>query len=369
MLKNKFMYRIRCKGNNLSTLLSKLSSKGLRLIDVSKDNGLVFLLSKKDFEVFKTLNLKDYEVDILSYGGWYYAKHLILSRVGVFLGLVLSIALYFSFSNNIFYIGLSGNSSTEYIEVLEYLNEIGVSRFGNMPNDTESIENKLSSKFNFSLVSVVTKGNALIINVKEELQILESNGVDLIAEYDMVIKSIEVFSGTCNVKSGDIVKCGDVLVFGYMAIDGKEVGVEPKAKITATRYVTSSYTFLSEETKVERTGKKQVLSSDYCLGKYIIFKENNECDFEFYETEDCDVSVSEYFLPIRIKKTVAYEITDVVILHDFKNEKEDIINDLKNLCLDCAKGGDVESEGVDIIPMDFGYIINYHLGILYTFVN
>ncbi len=369
MLKNKFMYRIRCRGNNLSTLLTKLSSKGLRLINISKDDGVVFSLNSKDFKVFKTLDLKNYEVDILSNGGWYYAKRLILSKIGAFLGLTLSLALYLIMSNKIFYISLSGNYKTEYTDVIEYLNEIGIAKFGNMPSDTEGIENMLSSKFDFSLVSVVTKGNALLINVKEELQNLESDGVDLVAEYDMVIKSIEVFSGTCNVKSGDIVKCGDVLVFGRMTIDEEEVNVEPKAKITATRYVTSSYTFLSEETRVERTGKKQVLSSEYCLGKRVIFKENSECDFEFYKVENCDTCVSEYFLPITIKKVIAYEITDVVVSHNFESEKEGIVGELKNSCFERLGGADIESEGVDIVLMDFGYIINYHVGILYTFVN
>lgn len=368
MLKNKFMYRIKCKGSNLSTFLFQLTSKGIKLRNIIRRDGLEFSLNNHDYMTFKTLDLSRYDIEVLDKGGWYYAKQLILSKIGVFLGFILSIALYIILSNKIFYISVNGNLNVESNDVLEYLSEMGISKFDNMPKDIENIENSLSSKFNFSLVSVITKGNTLIINVKEELQHLESVDIDLVAEYDMVIKSIEVFGGTALVKSGDIVKCGDVLVSGSMIVGDETVAVEPKAKITAIRYISSSYTFLNEETRVVRTGKKQVVSTDYYLGKYALWQVSEGCDFEFYEVEEFDTVVSQYFLPIRIKKVVAYEITDKIFEHDFESEKAEIIESLKNSCYESVVSENIESEECDIIPMSFGYVINYHLGVEHVFL-
>lgn len=366
MRANKFLYRIRCKGNNLNSLICRLSNKGLKLIDVVKDDALNFSINARDYNVFKSLDLSGYEITLLHAGGGYYAKCLFLSKLGGILGLIVAIALYIFVSNKIFFISISGTTNIAEDEVCNTLKNIGVERFKNMPSDTQYIEEYLSNNFNFSLVSVITRGNAVIINVKEELPSVSLDGNDLIAEYDMVINSIEVYSGTAMVSAGDIVRCGEILVSSSMVVGENVVSVEPKAKITATRYISESYKFLNEETRIVRTGKKKITSSSFCLGKNKIWKNSSQCDFEFYEEENIKTSVSNYFLPISIEKTVVYEITDIIVEHDFESEKNDIIEGLKGKCYSSAGDATVLSEDYNIVAMDFGYVINYHLGVEYV---
>lgn len=363
---NNFLYRVRCKGNNLNSLMSSLSGKGLKLVDVSRDDGLEFSITRSDYKVFKSLDLGGYEITLLHAGGGCYAKYLFLSKLGGILGLIVAIALYIFVSHKIFFISISGTTNIDKIELYEGLKNIGIERFKTMPTDTEYIEEYLSNTFDFSLVSVITKGDAIIINVKEELPNVSLDGNDIVAEYDMVINSIEVYSGTAMVRAGDIVKCGEVLVSSNMTVGESLVSVEPKAKITATRYVSESHSFLKEETQVVRTGNKKILASKLCMGKRVFWESNSQCEFEFFEEENIKTQVSNYFLPITIEKTVAYEITDIIVEHDFESEKNDIIEGLKEKCYSSADGNTILSEDYNIVPMNFGYIINYHLGVEYV---
>ena len=51
-------------------------------------------------------------------------------------------------------------------------------------------EKYLAEKFNFSFVSIISKGNSLILNVKEELPNITETYESIIAPYNMIIKIV-----------------------------------------------------------------------------------------------------------------------------------------------------------------------------------
>lgn len=356
-------YRVRAKGKNLSFLLGRMAKENIGVYDVKRDgNAIEFLLSPRGYATLKSLDFDDMEFEVTKVGGRDYVLHLFLSNIGFAVGIIASIVIYLAISSRIFYISISGLERTQKMDVLNSLERIGVQKFATMPSDMDALTEYLSSEFDFSIVSAIRRGNALVINVKEELDDVV-DFEEITAEYDMVINSIEVYSGTANVKAGDIVKRGDVLVSPHMLVGGEVSKVEPKAKIIATRFISKTYNFLSEETRVERTGESVVVSSEYCLGEHRLYEKTSGHDFEFFELECEDKFVSYYFLLIRVKREVAYEVCDVIVSHNFDDEKDEIIERLKQECYLEVGGESVLDEKCDIIPMDFGYTINYHISL------
>jgi len=266
-------------------------------------------------------------------------------------------------SNRLFYINIIGNDIVADDVVLQSLDSIGIRKMSLMPIDTEYLEAFLLTEFDFSLVSVVIKGNSLIINVKEEVAHINEGYSEITAEYDMVIQSIDVYAGTSNLKAGDIVKKGDILVYPYVYEGGNRVDIQPKAKIRAIRYISQSYTMFNEEEVRFRSGEKQVVLYNFCLGDNIIYSCNNDVIYTDFEIEEQSVAISMYYLPLRIKKIIAYELVTKVVVRDYETEKNSIIDKLKSDCYSLCEGCEILSEKEHITKLNYGYVFNYHIAI------
>lgn len=359
-----FLYRIRCTGSNLPLLISRMISKDIKLHNVIRNEGNIeFSLSNKGYNLLKDMETGGYNIEVVKVGGVKSFNKLILSKLGLIIGLITSIVCYIFLSNRVFYINISGLNDVKREDVLEELNSIGIDRMSIIPSDLKVVEDHLLQKFDFSLVSVVHRGNAIIINVKEEIAKLEEEPIGIVAEYDMVIKSIDVFSGTSNAKSGDIVRAGQTIVYPYIVKGDKQVMVEPKAKIVASRYISKSYTFYNEEEIEYRSGKSETIQSYYSLGKLKFFKGSKDIIYQNYELEESDEVISHYFLPLRISKVKCFELIKKTINRDFSEEKDKIIEDLKEGCYGERGDNKIINEGSNIIEMSFGYIVNYHIEI------
>jgi hypothetical protein len=276
--------------------------------------------------------------------------------------MAVSLILFMLVDNSLLQIHITGLISTNREEVVKYLDKIGVTKFSYMNYDKKAIEDSLAEEFNFSLVSIITKGNSIIISVKEELPSIEDSYIPITADYNMVIKSITVFAGTSKVKKGDIVYKGDVLVEPYVKSGDSIVYVSPCAEIVADVFFSNSYLFKNSEEKFVRTGKKEIIKAQINLGKYMIDEQSKNTEFSEFEIEHMETKLSSLFLPININKIYAYELEKTIITRDFVAEKDGIILSQKEkLYLTIPANILVESEDVDIIEISDGYIINVYL--------
>ncbi len=361
MRKNNFNYIISIKGSNLSNLINYLTSKNLNLINLSKDsNEIKFELNYIDYGIFKGLTLDKYCIETLHKGGRYNVINLLINKLGLIIGLTLSIIFYIILSNRLLYINITGLTIVDRDDILHELSSIGVSRFATMPSSNEFIEDYLYSKFDFSLVSVIRRGNTLIISIKEE--IAEKNQSDgIVADFDMVIKDIRVLSGISKYSSGSLVRAGEVIVEPYTVVNGITIPIEPKAEIVAYKFTSESYKYVIEESIPVRTGKKSIVEIKYIIGDKIIYSDKSDCEFTSYELEDNISDISQYFLPISINYITAYEINYETIIRDINEDKEEIILSLKDKCYLKINGEEVINESTSIIDYDGYKIINYYL--------
>ena len=209
---NKNLTSVKCSGLNLIKLINKCSENELCLNNLSRIDAktITFSLSDKDLKKLKYLDFKDYTIEVTHNGGIKRFLNTIYFRMGLLIGIVLSVMILFFINNRLFNVQIMGLENVNEEEVNLSLYDFGVKRFELMDFNKTELENYLSQKFNFSFVSVITKGNSLIINVKEELLNI-TTFEPITSPYNMVITKINVFSGTSRLSVGDIVYEGDML--------------------------------------------------------------------------------------------------------------------------------------------------------------
>lgn len=356
--------RILCKGNNIAGLINKCVAQNILLQNAIRldAKSIEFDLNDLNLKKFKTLDLKNYTIAIQKSGGIESFKRILKFRCGLFVGIIVSILSLFFIDNRLLNINISGLNNYSESAVIDKINEFGLNYFSKMNVNTEELEVYLTNSFNFSLVSIVTKGNTLIVNVKEEITDITDKYLPITADYNMVITSINIYAGTGEKGVGDVVYKGDIIVYAYEIVNDEKIEVMPMAEICGDVFFSSRYNFLNEEKINKRSGNKQLISCNYSLGKYQLFEDMDPCNFSQYEIEESNEIISYYILPIKVKKLVAYEIIEETITRNFEEEKENIISNLKDeVYSKVPENIDVESEEIQISSTNYGNIVTIYL--------
>lgn len=174
-------------------------------------------------------------------------------RLGLFIGLALFLGFLQIMSGFVWVVDIVGNERVSNSEIISACEELGV-KAGvrkskiNAKADAQELLLKIDK---LAWGSLNIEGCKLTVNVTEVIEKKEDNSVasNLKASEDGVIKHIDVTSGNCLVKVGDIVSKGDILVSGIIENE------------SGTRFVHSIGTIIAEtETAVSLKEKylKQV---------------------------------------------------------------------------------------------------------------
>lgn len=151
----------------------------------------------------------------------------------VFVTAIAVMVVFVAFlSTRIWRIEVVGNSSIGDETILAYLAEKDIG-YGVSRNSIDNDELELSLRQDFSPViwaSVYEEGTKLVVCIQEKIAsekppVSGDACMDLVASEDAVIASVITRSGLANIKAGDVVKKGDLLVCGRQEIldDGGEV--------------------------------------------------------------------------------------------------------------------------------------------------
>lgn len=365
MKKNRnILNKVKVSGGNSISFINNCVSSGVKLNNINRTNirEITFDVTDKEYKKLSGIDNRGCNVSLLKIGGKKKLYDILIYRMGLVIGIIISLICLIIMDNRLIQIHVLGLTKTREELVIESLHNLGITRFSYMNYDIKKLELDLAKEFDFSLVSIVIKGNSMIINIKEELLDLESSYAPITADYNMIVKSIKVYAGTSLVKEGDIVYKGDVLVEPYIKKGNDIVYVTPTAELTVSVFYSNSYVFKNNEVIFVRTGRKELIKSKVIFGTFNISNKDKTTSFVSYEQEEDNIDVSLYYLPISIIKTYAYELEKNSITRDFEKEKDEIIDNQKKILYDSVpKNLKIESEDVKITAIDKGYIINIHL--------
>lgn len=326
--KNKTIFKI--KGLNQERSFNNIS-KTVSIYNIKKedDGTSQFEVDYKDAKKTKKfLEQQGFQIlSVTNHGILFKFKNL-FTRYGIVAGLIFCLLFYLLQYNFILQVKVLGEPSEIQSLIKEYVVDNLNSNF-KYNIDTKEIENSIKAEFDqVSSVSVAIYGQTLLINYNPSTIPEEMRGeFDPIAsEYDGMITDIELVSGTLNVKVGDIVQKGDVLVYPYIIdTDGETRQVTPLAKITANVWFSESITHYDYRLETKRTGKK-IVSSFVKLGDLVIYSHDRENNFQEYEVESYSQPLTKnLLLPFTLEKIVYYQTQTDEIIEPFEEVREEVI--------------------------------------------
>lgn len=305
------------KGLNRDKLINKIYNKialyDVKQIDYNLTEYKIKFTDEKSFE--KQLKNNNLEIISKKNKGIYFVFKNCILNIGFIIGLIISIA-FLIFTNGMYLkCEVQGNSTISSYSIKRAIEEKGIKRYQHLSTiNTKQLEKQLAEEFNeVSLISIIKKGNSLIINIKEKVINDEYENVDnflpIVSDFDGRVTSISLTQGTLNVKVGDIVQKGDILVHPYI-IDSSYVkrGIKPLAKIKLTTWIKETVYHQENTIVMQRTGKVKTVKNLY-VGDIPISKKSY-CEFSKYETETSLKKLTN-ILPILIETIDYYEVEEV----------------------------------------------------------
>lgn len=345
--------KYKIKGVNLEKCFNNLIKNKIKLKNIIKnqDNTAEFYINYKNDKVLKQ-NLNKFNITILEekdFGVQYFFRNLFF-RVGLISACIISLIFLFISQMFIFKIEIYGNDKLSKTEIISELEKLGVNSFTPKSSlNLSKLESELLENMpEISLVSIITKGNSLILNLQEKVINDEYQNVGnfeaLKATASGRIKSINLKQGTLKVKVGDIVKEGDILVEPYI-IDssGEKRSVKAEAEILAEIWFEARVTHYDSSMKTIKTGNKIVKDNIFFLN-LPIYVDKKEVTFTEYEVSKNIINLSNFLIPIKIERITCEEITTIKEEIPFEDVKDELILEAKNLALEKAKNNSVVDE-------------------------
>ena len=343
------------KLNKEKILKQVLSICPIHNIKTNEENFCFTISNKYKKNVEDILNKKNIKIiNKQSKGLLSFFKRTIL-RLGVIIPICFFVILVFISNMYVFNYQILGNQRVTDGQVYEVLKANNVYGIINKKSiDKNKLEDALLGIDSVSLVSIILKGNTLIINIKEKVynpEFEEKNEfVPLISEHNGVITELNVIQGTPLVKVGQTVKQGQKLVAPYvMDTSGQQLAVKPMADIKADVFLTT----ISQEpnTKIQMVDTGNVYrNKTISLFGINLYNNSKECPYKNYRTETEIVNMGDnLILPIKMNITKYYEQKEIVLENYFSNNKEQIL-------LDCQQKTRQLITSCDIIKDEYNVV-------------
>ena len=237
-------------------------------------------------------------------------------KIFVILLITISILIYIS-TGYVWNVEIQVEDNYEISNIKEDLKEAGLI-IGMKKGDiqTEEITNRIRLKrSDISWIGIELKGtNAIvkIVKAKEAPEIInEDEYTNIVATKDGIITNIVAQNGTLQVKNGDSVQKGQILIKGEM--EGKYTGVRYVHSLgeveAIVKYEKTEKFYYKKEENV-RTGKKEE-KYKIKLNNFQINFYKTLSNFKIYDTieENKNIKIfSNIYLPISVEKITNYEV-------------------------------------------------------------
>ena len=355
------MIRIEIKGVNLNKFLKIVCQKyRLKNIERISHTKIEFDIESKNYKKFVVnCDKMCYTYKIKSYSGIDKYKKTICSHFGYLFGVLLVGIIFILLNNTILKIDIYGLQSVDKNTIYTLLKENDIFLGSKGKKEYKDLEKQIKESCeSISQISIAQKGNYLILNIKEKLsQNHTAQSYDIVAEFDGIIENIIVTQGTQIKNNGDSFKKGDILVKGeFISMQGKVEKCKAIAKIICIESHTIYTQFKEYDFKNERTGES--LTKNTLIFNDFQSRRKMHIPFENYEVEEKESYLFyNFFLPIKLKTTIWYEVKLELVKKDFEKEKDIITQNNEKILREQFIDKNIDKITTEYIKTGTGYLV------------
>ncbi len=310
-------------GYNIDNFLKILYQKKVVLFNVNREGNTLTFEAKDSDDKKINRYIKNFKIDEKTNKKIKLKKYFVANisiLLAVFFGVIFSIFA----SNYIWQIKIYGAENLNKSDIISVLKDHGVSVGKiNTKSRDEITEILMNSYDRIAQASVIKKGTAIFINISEKLVYEETEFAPITAKYAGIVEKINLATGTLNVKVGDYVNVGDILVLPFnLNQNGEKISVKPIAEISGQIFIIDSIAVPKVEKKLIRTGKMKKFYK-YKLWNFDLFSGKRKKMFANFELELYNEYISD-LVPLNRDVIIYHEMKEVEIIHDFDVELQEI---------------------------------------------
>lgn len=323
--------KVKIEGLNFGKIVNALVDEGVYLKNLKeKQKYVVFEIREEDEKKFLLVCKKYHKkFEILSRKGIVNFFKRLRYYFGFLVSMCLIVAFLFSFNLFVFDVKLivSGNSDFDLKKVEKLLIDEGVVA-GVKKKDIDAVKLQnliVLSQENISACSVIKKGGVLEIVVYPGILKNEVIKENLYSKYDAVITKLDVFAGKTNLKVGDLIKKGDLIIESDNGASGKVSG----------KVYYSNYIIYNENQFIKEFTGREIVKTKFDLFEKMFKKSKQNIYFSNYLEEKCVFCVSKNnFIPLNLSKTIYKEFEYKEVKIAFEEVEEELKQKVYDLAFD-----------------------------------
>ena len=288
MKKGKILVEI--KVLNTERILNLFWRKNIRVYKVKKKDFATLIL-EIDYlnysEVRECVESLGGRINIIKSEGFVFFLGNIKKKLSLVIGGLMFLCIIYYLSTYIWAVEVDVQQNIPPFEIRKQLNSIGIKPgIAKSSIDVKEIEKQLENMSSEILwLRVRIEGSTLKVLVEEKINPPQEQSYEygnLVATMDGEIKRVYTFAGTEKVKSGELVKAGDVVIEGIDGNEGGEYILPPRGIVIANTFYEKSMNVKVSGTQLERSGEKDSDIFINIFGKKIYLKKAIK-DFTHYD--------------------------------------------------------------------------------------
>lgn len=226
-------------------------------------------------------------INIIKSDGLVFFLGNVKKKISLAIGAVLFLCIIYYLSTYIWAIEVEVQKNIPPFEVRKQLSSLGIKPgISKSSVDVKKVEKQLENINSEILwLRVRIEGSTLKVVVEEKInppQQVEYQYGNLVATMEGEIKRVYTFSGRTKVKSGQLVKSGDVVIEGIDGSENEEYILPPRGIVIANTFYEKFINVKVKGYNLERSGKKDSDIFISIFGKKIYIKKATK-DFEHYD--------------------------------------------------------------------------------------
>lgn len=359
---------------NIKRHLKKLTENNVKLFNVRKINEktLSFCAFSKDDKIIKN-EFKNAHISMeTNKSGLLHFWQIIKKNLAIVISFIICFASFPFLNAFVWRIDVFCFSDLLDVKIQQVLKNKNVKagKIKSKYNINEIRSELLGEISEIAMVDVEIKNQALIINVREKIFPASqfSSFSPLISQFDGIVESVLIESGTAKVKKGDFVRSGDILAEAYVQRGSEFIPCEVKGQIVVRSFFETQEKF-NENTKIfVRTGKK-VTKNYFTFFKDFDRIKLEKCSFQNFEVQVvCENEQKFPILPIKLTSAVFFELEEKEIFISFKENKEKIEQEFKNKVLNEIGEVSIFEENVSSVQDGDGvFVLTCYVDFLKTY--